>query len=417
MTERDASSGGRTMNVTVRVPPVGDRELAPLLDELDAAPRGVPYGDDVLAVCGALATRLVTDPMARRHPELMALGFFMRPAELARMRREFDAATRPDVVRVPHGLVFHVPPSNVDTLFVYSWFLSVLAGNANIVRLSSRGSPVVDYLCGVLGEVLAGAAIGPVAMIQYDHDPAITAAISARAALRVIWGGDTTVDAIRRAPLSPFARDLTFADRWSMAALDASAVAALDAPGLRRLAEAMFDDLYWFDQLGCSSPRLALWIGTDAERTAARDRLWPAIASVVAERGYQLDAGTRLARETFIHRAILDGPVVARADFGPALAVLSIDRLAGLGRHHPGGGLVFEADAPSLAALDAWVARKDQTLTHFGLPRDSLVSLATRLGGRGLDRIVPVGQALAFARFWDGYDLAAELVRYVHVVL
>jgi hypothetical protein len=29
---------------------------------------------------------------------------------------------------------------------------------------------------------------------------------------------------------------------------------------------------------------------------------------------------------------------------------------------------------------------------------------------------VPVGQALALARFWDGYDLMAQLVRNVHVV-
>ena len=34
-------------------------------------------------------------------------------------------------------------------------------------------------------------------------------------------------------------------------------------------------------------------------------------------------------------------------------------------------------------------------------------------GGRGIDRLVPVGQALSFHRFWDGYDLIRELVRHV----
>jgi len=406
------------MKVTVRVPATGPRELGPLLDELVAAPRGVPYGDEVLAVCGRIATRLIADPMSRRHPELMALGFFLRPAELTRMRRELDAAAQGDVVRVPHGLVFHVPPANVDTMFVYSWALSVLAGNANIVRLSSRSSPVVDHLCRVLDEVLAGAdarALGPVAMIQYDHDPAITEAISARVALRVIWGGDATVEAIRRAPLPPLARDLVFGNRWSMVALGAPAVDQLDPGGLRRLAEALADDVFWFDQLACSSPRLALWIGSDAARAAARARLWPAVAAVAVERGYQIDAGTRLARETFIHRAILDGPVVGRTDVGPALAILAVDRLPA-SREHPGGGLLFEAGAPGLDVLDGWIERADQTLTHFGLARAALVELATRLGGRGLDRLVPVGQALTMARYWDGYDLRAEFLRHVHVV-
>ena len=408
------------MKVVCRVPARGEVALDALLDELTAAPGGRPYADDVLALCGAFAQRLMTDPMARAHPELMTLGFFMRPAELTRMKRDFEAAGRPDVVRVPQGLVFHVPPANVDTIFMYSWLLAVLAGNANVVRLSSRGSPVVDHLVGLLAALLARPEHAPVAqrvaMIQYGHDDAITAAISQRCALRLVWGGDASVAAIRRAPLAPAGRDLTFADRWSLLAAGAAAVAALDDAGVADLAEKVFNDLFWFDQLGCSSPRLCLWVGAPADVAAARARLWPAVAAVVTRRGYQPDVAARLGRELFIHRAVLDGPVTGRTDFGPALAVVGVDRLDGLRRDHPGAGLLYEASAPSLAALDGWIARKDQTLTHVGLARDELVALVERLGGRGLDRVVPVGQALQMARFWDGYDLANELVRHVHVI-
>jgi hypothetical protein len=396
---------------------LGAANLDELLDELTAA-RGTPYGDGVIALCGRLATRLIEDPMARRHPELMALGFFTRPSELERMRREFVAAERPDIVRIPHGLVFHVPPANVDTLFVYSWLIATLAGNASLVRLSSRTTPVVEFLLELLREVLvtAGPGVAPTAFVRYDHDPAITRKISASCALRVIWGGDATIATIREAPLPPIARDLTFADRWSMAALSAAAVVALDAGGLRALAEAMATDLYAFDQRACSSPRLVLWVGDERSRETARRRLWPEVAAVAEARGYQLEPATRLAREAFVHRAILDAPVVTRADYGPNLTVLEVDRLAGVPREHPGGGLLFEAGAPTLTALDAWVTRKDQTLTHFGIAREDLAALATRLAGRGLDRLVPVGRALALARIWDGYDLGAELVRSVHVV-
>ena len=48
----------------------------------------------------------------------------------------------------PRGLVFHLPPQNVETVFLYSWALSYLAGNANIVRLpqeiSARMRAIVD---------------------------------------------------------------------------------------------------------------------------------------------------------------------------------------------------------------------------------------------------------------------------------
>ena len=409
------------MIVTSRVPATGPQPLAALLARLTDGPRGEPFADDVVELCSRFAQRLISDPVARVHPELMTLGFFMRKTELMKMKREFEAGGRPDVVRVPHGLVFHVPPANVDTLFVYSWLWSVLAGNSNLVRLSSRGSPVTDHLCDLLdGELERSDMAGPrarVAMVQYPHDDAITAAISARAMLRVIWGGDASIAAIRRAPLQPYARDLTFADRWSLLALGAEAVASLHDTGIEQLAERVFNDVFWFDQLGCASPRLCLWIGERPLVSEARARLWPAVAQVAASRGYRPEVSARLGRELFIHRAILDGPVIARTDFGPSLAVLRVDRLDGLRRDHPGMGLLFEASAPALASIERWIDRKDQTLTHFGLSRQDLLGLAERLAGRGLDRIVPVGQALHLARFWDGYDLGAEFVRNVHVVV
>jgi hypothetical protein len=61
------------------------------------------------------------------------------------------------------------------------------------------------------------------------------------------------------------------------------------------------------------------------------------------------------------------------------------------------------------------VDRGDQTLSHFGFDPGEPSALAAELNGRGVDRIVPVGQALAFGRFWDGVDLLEEMVRRVHV--
>ena len=37
---------------------------------------------------------------------------------------------------------------NVDTIFVYSWILSMLAGNQNIIRLSSKTKDVREQYCG-----------------------------------------------------------------------------------------------------------------------------------------------------------------------------------------------------------------------------------------------------------------------------
>ena len=452
--------------VAVWVPEAAERTLGEVLSELLTAPPAEPFAPDAVAAADRFARRLMSDPMARAHPELMTLGFFMRKSELTRMKAERAAASRPDLLEVPIGLVFHVPPANVDTIFMYSWLQSLLAGNLNLVRISARSSPLVEHLCRLLCEVLADDDLAGVrartAMIQYGHDDLITAAISSYSALRVIWGGDATVAAIRKSPLQPHARDLTFADRFSMMALGAAAVLDSNRSELARLVEQLYNDLYWFDQAGCSSPRLCLWIGTPADIAAASELLWPELAQLADDRGYHPDLAMRLVKEVFCHRAVLDGPVTARREYGPALTVLELSSLDGLGREHPGAGLLFqtsiempddtsiadgvatidligigldddspvadgvpisEDDAPppfSIAdalerALMHWITRKDQTLTYFGIPRTDLADLARRLAGRGLDRIVPVGSALQMSRFWDGYDLASEMVRRVHL--
>jgi folate-dependent tRNA-U54 methylase TrmFO/GidA len=80
-----------------------------------------------------------------------------------------------------------------------------------------------------------------------------------------------------------------------------------------------------------------------------------------------------------------------------------------------GAGTFFDGTIERLTALAASVRRRDQTLSHFGFAEEELRSLARALNGRGIDRMVPVGQALAFDRRWDGYDLFQELTRQISV--
>ena len=101
-----------------------------------------------------------------------------------------------------------------------------LAGNRNVVRVSSRSAGAADAVLTALNAALADvdedtaeAISSTQRMITYGHDDEVSTALSAACDLRVIWGGDASVRAIRRYPLGPAARDLTFPDRASFAAL------------------------------------------------------------------------------------------------------------------------------------------------------------------------------------------------------
>jgi hypothetical protein len=80
-----------------------------------------------------------------------------------------------------------------------------------------------------------------------------------------------------------------------------------------------------------------------------------------------------------------------------------------------GAGGFIEHTVASLDELMPHLDERDQTLTYHGFGRDELIHLVTKLGGRSLDRIVPIGQALQFGRFWDGFDLLSEMTKTVVV--
>lgn len=377
-----------------------------------------PFATAVIDFCAALSLAISRDAEARSYPELQALAFHMRRATLAQLRAEYEALLTPHTVLVPRGTVFHMPPSNVDTIFLYSWLTSVLMGNRNIVRLSQRESSQFAALCR-LYRTTAGAhplLSANTAMFRYGHDDLVTQAFSDICDVRVIWGGDATVNAIRKVALPPHAREITFPDRYSMAVFRADVIAGLPEADLTNLAERLFNDIYWFDQMACSSPQLVVWVGAESCVRHASGRLFDALADDLQRRRFRLPTGVGIEKLTFLARAAIDRDIPSARRYGSLLMVAYLDTLEGFDRTHCGAGFLFESRFDKLLDLVPYVRRRDQTLTYFGFEQPELRTFAAAARGQGIDRIVPVGQALNFHRYWDGLDLLAEFSRRIHVV-
>ncbi|MFG1941793.1 acyl-CoA reductase [Nonomuraea sp. NPDC048826] len=373
-----------------------------LLDEIMAGSRLTVGDERIRDFLVAFGRRLLRPSLARRHRELDTLGFFLSPGELL---RTIDAL-RGDHVRMPRGLAFHIPPATVDTVFVYSWALSALTGNRNVVRLSPRAGPLAATIVDTLQEALDGA--DPVVaatqrIICYDRSATITAALSSACDLRVIWGGDRTVHELRRHPLAPHARELTFPDRSSFAVVRAPAWLSAPPETRTAVAEGFVNDFYWFDQAACSSPRTVFWVGRRADCDAARADFVACLAHAVRRRGWAVEATTAVRKRVAAYE------VAADPHDDPLAPATTVPR------RWLGTGTFAHARLDSLAELVPLVGRRDQTMTHFGFTREELMELAHALAGRGVDRMVPFGDALSFHRVWDGMDVAAEFTRLVTV--
>ena len=367
---------------------------------------GDPRVVDFLA---RFARKLLAPAVARRHPELGSLGYFLRPAELnravARMHRD-------DALVFPRGNVFHVPPANVDTIFVYSWALSALAGNHNVVRISQRSATAADTVLEALNATLADAdpVIGRTQrMVTYGRDDALTGALSAWCDLRVIWGGDSAVTNLRKFPLRPSGRDLTFPDRTSWAALSVTGWQQADPAARLAAVTGLANDAYWFDQAACSSPRTVFLVGPKSATVA--DEFLGLLGEAVDRRGWVVDAAMAVEKRVNAYELAATGAATGLSFPRNEVTSVTLADVGSAPRRWIGAGAFPFASVDSLADLVPVMNRQDQTFSHFGFPPDELRAFATALGGRGVDRIVPFGQALTFSSIWDGYDLPSEFTR------
>jgi hypothetical protein len=407
------------LTVQQLVPRVGQVDLDDVLCGLRRAPRrhATPFHELRIEFSDAVSRAIFRHPRSRDFPETIAVAFWLRRAAILGLSDRFSVLQGAGGLRVPRGLAFHVPPTNVDTVFAYSLIASFLVGNLNLVRVSAdRPSEQVTLLCDVLRELLAesrfAALRDELAIISYGHEIEPTAVASREADVRLLWGGDEAIDRLRAVPIAPGGHDLAFGDRFSFAVLRPDAVLEADSQSRYALAEQLFNDAYWFDQLGCSSPRLVVWVGAPEDADVASRLLFDDLAEVIAARGYSLAPGASISKLTFLYGALIDRPIERVYRAGNELVVLTLNSLSKFDRTHPGAGLFFEARVDALADLVAFVARKDQTLAAYGFSEQELTAFAVSLQGRGIDRF---GDALSFSSLWDGYDLLAELTRTVTV--
>jgi len=218
-----------------------------------------PFSAEVMDFMHDLSERLMEDEA----PEVKALAFAIRPAQVKRLRTAFYSS---GVRRAPVGVVFHVPPTNVPTMFAYCWFYAVLTGNLSIVRVSPDSGGVAERVLGCIERLLAHDYTRldeGNKFVRYGHDEHVSEALSSLCDLRIVWGGDETVEAFRRIPLPPHARELCFANRHSFAVIGADAFMRMGETERYEVAKAVYNDVYPFDQLACASPRIVFWVGEE----------------------------------------------------------------------------------------------------------------------------------------------------------
>lgn len=353
-------------------------------------------------------------PEARSYPDVLTYGFFCRKANLQRLCDRYGHQLEG---RVGRGVTFHIAPSNVPINFAYTLTAGLLAGNICIVKASSKDFPQTRIVCNAYKKALAAEEfknLQPfVNVVIYDRsEERVTEYFSNICNFRVIWGGNETVSRVRKIALPPRALEMTFADRYSLAVIDAKSV--LNTPDLSHLAHEFYNDTYLYDQNACSSPRLIYWLGEDKQIHTAQERFWMAVLDEIKDI-YPVQAVNAVDKQMTICRAAIDLGGVRKIEMPDnRISRIQMDELAPhILDYRCAGGSFLEYSDVTLDALASIVTETFQTIAYYGCSPEELKRWVINKGLRGIDRIVPIGKTADWDLIWDGTDLLLAMSRVV----
>jgi hypothetical protein len=290
----------------------------------------------------------------------------------------------------------------------------ILSGNINIVRVPTKEFEQVEIICEALNRVIENPLYSffkeYLYIIRYNKNDIWTEYLSHRCDVRVIWGGDHTINEVRKAPIPPKSFDITFSDRYSIALLNADSIIDM-RHNTEILAKKFFNDTYLFDQNACTSPHLIIWNGDENKVLAAKDIFWSAVQKTISD--YQLSdlhVVDKLSK-FYLYSTQIDGMKKTQTNQNKLWRIELTQIPSDIEDLRCYGGFFYEYRITSLKELQKIISKRFQTMSYFGFEKQVLKQFVMEHRLLGIDRIVPVGQSMDFSLVWDGYDLPIVLTR------
>lgn len=362
----------------------------------------VAFAEQDMDYCQALSRALLTHKQIKEFPDLVALGYWLRRSNLTRVLEPYRQG---NIIHRPLGTVYHSTPSNVDSLFVYSSILSLLCGNVNSIRLSSRRGGSSELLVQTIASLAEKypSQNARMQLFRCEYDEPELAQLVCNVDARVLWGSDTSIVNQRKTLLAPHARELSFGHKFSLCALDAKAIIAAPNQKLTKLIADFIKDNYTFSQQACSSAKAIVWCGVEAEVKLAQDIFWAELDLQTFDK--QLLSSSELySAQAMSQQLILLDEAVDSFCMQVKACRLGVTQLtSNQVKHHTGNGVFLEIMLSELKELTPILTSEHQTMSYWGFDKTDFKIWASQQ--LYLDRIVPVGESLQFDLIWDGLNL------------
>jgi hypothetical protein len=319
----------------------------------------------------------------------------------------------------PRGLVCHWIAGNIPTLALFSLFQSMLAKNANILRVPevslSTVVPILRLFSSVDTDGLTGKdLLASVAIVYFPSgDEKANRLMSAHADARVVWGGREAVEAITGLPKSTHCEDVVFGPKYSFAVIDRE---ALESENLSRYLRNLATDSVLFEQSACSSPHTVFieadWKGVLRIADLFRKE-FERLSRIMPKTEIEMGTASMIINKRAEYALSEDKTVVAPKENDWTILVDNALQL----EEPVQSRTVFLKPVDSVLDTIPLITRNVQTIGNGILNDEKSKEFAKGVMCRGVARVVPPGQMHIYDSPWDGILLLSRLVNWDSLTL
>jgi hypothetical protein len=347
------------------------------------------------------------------YPELAYFIFWLRKSKIKKISDDFKDKN----LRQGRGLVFHVSSSNLPTNFIYSFIFGLLSGNSNIVKIPSISFPEKEILISAIDSTLKKKKFDLIKktnlFINLERNSKNFFKISKHCDARVIWGGDNSVRSIRNIPIKPRSIELVFPDRYSFCIIKSSFFNNQSKKKLELAAEKLFRDTYNLSQLACNSPHFIFIVGKIKQKNL--DLFWQYFLKIIKKK-VKFENFNSFEKFNELASNIIKINSISSLDrFENYLYLVKLDSINEIEEIRGKNGTFYVKKIKKINELKKYITEKCQTITYLGFSKNEMLEFVKKNNLNGVDRIVPIGQAMDIDVIWDGYEILKHLSRVITV--
>lgn len=369
-----------------------------------------PFDDVVCNFLSSLSKNINNSNLLKDYSDIKTFAFMCRKSNIKKLKSKINQ----NEFRRGLGLLFHITPSNIPTNFAYSLLFGVLSGNTNVIKVPSKKFPQIDLICKFINVTLKKykKVRKMINIVRYQNNDEFTKSISSKCDGRLIWGGDKTINEIRKFPMKEISRDIAFANRNSICLMNSSEILKLNKKDLNRLVQKFYNDTFLVDQNACSSPHVIFWYGNKTNK--AKIKFWTEL-HYFAKNNYNLEYASSFYKyDRLLSDILTNTNYINHTNYGGYIYCINLkNKHINLTDLVSRWGYFYQFDIKNINMVLNLSNNNTQTLTYFGFKKEMILKNFDLKYFKGIDRIVPVGQALDINLNWDGYDVINTLTRII----